>query len=664
MIGTFGIGAMANFGVCTSLRVETRQIDSYDTVISSVRRDDLRIAEDCIDLEHVTDGREAGTTIVADLDPAYTIDAQLACNYLRPYVRFLPVPVIVNGMHISQEAYEDTIAGRAVGFERISSRRVSNRIFTLSLDVSIDSRSRLLVRVTDILLHGNPISGEAFLLQQGGSTYAFRNSFGLAPVPVPGQYGLAGFVNLNILNPTAGREALSRDSIQHIANLVALIESEASRDIANTGAADGNQQFQQYILANNLIQLAYKIGISVRPGDDMIPLGTVGDYEPEKAKHYYTGRDPTVLNRFASQQANLFHVTQSNPRRALQERFLAEVARLEQVPERTIVDRIPPGDLALEEAMFLTQLRWVLLDDYLMPDIEVAFAAISHGVAVNVEACGNELHIAISRDLPAAAVVIDCYKTARDVFDGFVKDFVRQHLYPNIRDYVPSSTKQGSEALYRRLLANKELYRLEESDYGGIEAVLAEYMSGGANFTEVLSAARTRVSGHRQEVTDEQMGSVEEELPDIIESPALSSAPNEFNAIPPILRHDIVSEKKVLTVAQEYPALNDFRMFLAVSDRLVRREGEFLHWPHTTRVMWGAHRIIYVFTDTIGEISLYYDIDLKAPLSADETGGKMVPTTTIGTKNRIYIPVPKALECAFQVSGGTKEFYVNFNTIP
>src|SRR6266446_6786739 len=51
VIGTFGIGAMANFGVCTKLTVETRSIESDTTLISSAKRKDLRIAQDCIDLE-------------------------------------------------------------------------------------------------------------------------------------------------------------------------------------------------------------------------------------------------------------------------------------------------------------------------------------------------------------------------------------------------------------------------------------------------------------------------------------------------------------------------------------------------------------------------------------------------------------------------------------
>ena len=63
-------------------------------------------------------------------------------------------------------------------------------------------------------------------------------------------------------------------------------------------------------------------------------------------------------------------------------------------------------------------------------------------------------------------------------------------------------------------------------------------------------------------------------------------------------------------------------------------------------------------------LSLYYDIELKEPLKSSATGGAMYPTTTIITKDRIYVPVPKELEAAFQITGGAKEFYVRFDSIP
>ena len=121
---------------------------------------------------------------------------------------------------------------------------------------------------------------------------------------------------------------------------------------------------------------------------------------------------------------------------------------------------------------------------------------------------------------------------------------------------------------------------------------------------------------------------------------------------------------KVLTVSGRHEKLNNFRMFLALSDRMVKTEGEFLHWPHTTKLIWGAHRIIYIFADGTGELSLYYDIRLNAPLDTADTGGGAFPTTTVVTDNRIYVPVPENLEAAFRITDGSKEFYVRFDTIP
>ena len=448
-----------------------------------------------------------------------------------------------------------------------------------------------------------------------------------------------------------------------MSNLVAMIEAEASTDIAETNAADQNQSFQQYVLSNGLTALAKNVTVSVLPSRSDVALGALSEWERPKPKLFYAGRDQTVLQRYASEQTNLVHVSQSNPRRNLQLRYIESILRMEQVPEKTIVDRVPATSLSFEEAMFLVRVRGVLLNDYLMPDIDLAFASISHGVAFHVERTKQELEVSVARNMPAARTVVECYSTARDVFDGFVKDFVREHLYIHIRDHVPSSTRQGRDALYKRLKENKELFRYEESEFGEVEALLADYLSGKADFDQVLRASAGRVSSQRQQVSSDQIGTVEREIPDII---GLANPPSHsaFDPAPPILRPDIVTEMKVLTVAAAHEKLNHFQMFLTLSDRAVRTEGEFFKWPHTTKLIWGAHRVIYIFTDATGSLSLYYDIELKEPLETNTTGGAMFPTTTIIIKDRIYIPVPMDLEPAFHITGGAKEFYVRFDTIP
>lgn len=664
VIGTFGIGAMANFGVCEALRVETRNIASDVTLISSARRADLRIAQNCIDLERTKDTRGPGTTIIADLDPSFSIDEASIKEYLVPYVRFLPVRVLVNGTSISQVSFSDTLGDRANGFSRQALRDIRQGDLEGTLETLLDKQGRVLVRLTAIKLSGQSLPGELFLVQDGGQTLGFRNLFGLAPIPVSSAYSLGGFVNMNVLHPTAGREALSRESIQHVSNLVAMIEAEASKDIAETPAADQNQSFQQYILSHGHTTLAKNVSIPVLPSRADVALGKLEAFEPAKPKLFYQGRDQTVLSRFGTEQSNLLNVSQSNPRRKLQLRYLQQVLKIQEVPEKTIVDRIPPSALSFEEAMFLVRIRGVLLEDYLMPEVDLAFAAISHGVSFNVELTKKGLEVAVARDMPAARMVVECYNTAKDVFDGFVKDFVREHLYTHIREHVPSSTRQGRDALYRRLKENKELFRYEESEFGDVESLLSDYLSGKADLDQVIRASAGRASTQRQEVSRDQVGSVEEQIPDIIGDDGPEAPQSRFEPQPPILRPDMVTEMKVLTVGAPHDKLNRFQMFLALSERAVRTQGDFFRWPHTTKLIWGTHRVIYIFTDATGSLSLYYDIELREPLKTSATGGAMFPTTTIITKDRIYLPVPRELEPAFQITGGAKEFYVRFDTIP
>ena len=156
VIGTFGIGAMANFGVCQSLRVETRHIDSDTTLISSARREDLHIAKECIDLERSAADRDAGTSITAELDLAFTIDLNAVKRYLSPYVRFLPVPVFVNEELISQISFDAALGDRAEGFVRQSLSNVSTGEMAGVLETLLNSQGRLLIRLTEITLSGHP----------------------------------------------------------------------------------------------------------------------------------------------------------------------------------------------------------------------------------------------------------------------------------------------------------------------------------------------------------------------------------------------------------------------------------------------------------------------------------------------------------------------------
>ena len=190
-------------------------------------------------------------------------------------------------------------------------------------------------------------------------------------------------------------------------------------------------------------------------------------------------------------------------------------------------------------------------------------------------------------------------------------------------------------------------------------------LAGDITLAQVLNQAKSSGRPSTQLVMRDQVGPLEEALPDVAQSldPTSLSPGQEFDPAPSIIREELTCPLKILTTKSKHPQLNDFELFLGLSDRMVKREGDFFRYPHTTKIIWGGHRIVYIFTEASGKITLYYDIELREPLEQKAASGGMFPTTTLVLKNRIYIPVPEHTESAFELVQGVKEFYVRFDSI-
>ncbi|AOR71953.1 hypothetical protein BBJ41_31540 [Burkholderia stabilis] len=118
VIGTFGIGAMANFGVCDRLQIDTRAMDQATGIRTFALKSQLSIGQDCISLENLDSSIEVGTKLTAQISPTSPINVQALRNYLAPFVRFLTVPVLLRDGFIKTDR-------PAEGY---SSRSDSNRV--------------------------------------------------------------------------------------------------------------------------------------------------------------------------------------------------------------------------------------------------------------------------------------------------------------------------------------------------------------------------------------------------------------------------------------------------------------------------------------------------------------------------------------------------------
>jgi molecular chaperone HtpG len=668
VVGTFGIGAMANFGVSTQVTVRTRAIDAQETLISSAERAKLKIAEKCISLDRVKDDSPVGTTVTVHLLPAKVISPEQARRYLEPYVEFLPVPVYLNGQNISGKSMESRLplTGRTLTTSGVEAN-LADATASAQFHIRLDQNGQVLIMVTNVRLAGVPIDGSLLLLQNGGQLMGLRSYFGLAPIPCASAYQFGGFANLSFLQPTAGREAVSRDSIDQVARIIALADRAASEFLSDSPESDKNTAFMQWLVTHGRQNLAKHVTIRIQPDNIDIPLSELKPRIGSRVAHYYTGSDPQTIQTFSGHGTCLFQIAQGNPRRGVQLHWLQQIG-VQQIPDSPRILRTYKGsEMGYGEGSIIVRSTSILRDDYLVPDIEVLLSDISHGVSVLPLQVDGHLVVHLAKASPLLPPLLQVLKDDYQYFPDFMKDFVRNQVYPRIQQFVPSSTRQGVDALRKILERNRELYRYEETETGELESMLQDLLPT-ATMAEIVQKAQTTMRVQTQRVTQSQVGTVENVIPDVAKSPSPEPASqgepeNEFSPRPPILREEITSDMKILIADAKYPQLNNFSLLLGLSDRLMREYADFFRTPHTTRILWGGHRVIYIFSEPTGRLSLYYDVELREPLEESAAGGALFPTTTLITKKRIFVPVPDPLVDAFKITAGPREFYVRFDLL-
>ena len=668
VIGTFGIGAMANFGVCSELKVVSRAYGEEMTYTSSVKKAELSIEEDCINtVDYLEQRYDYGTTVIAYLETGFQLSFQDAKNYLTPYVKYLPVPVLMNGECLSQVPITLTDGGDK---SEIIKGAVNEPGISFDYQLTFNTHSNVTpqIMIENIVLNNELQEGFLCLKSSEPSLYGMRNYFGLAPVPVSSAFNFGGVVNLSSLIPTAGREAVSRFSINTVSMIVRKADEVVAKAIAANDVADQSRELIVYIKNNHFYSLANNIRITVCGSDERMKLGDVAPIINGKKVSYYEGRDKQIQSNHSDENQILLLPADDNNRRQVQIAVL-KMKGIKPIPDTIDIKPISMSELTIPEISIATKIKTVMADDYLMNDANVRFAKISHNLASTVQKEEDKVAVYLSRKSPDISYLCDVYNNSYALFEPMIKDYVRTKLYTKFSQYVPSSTRDGAEALYNILQRKRELYTIEYSELGEMESVMKDYLDGKIPYRDVLKAAATIKNKQTQTLTTNQVGDISEVMSGGNTTGVIAPHKEEnsvgvtLDALPPIIRLDIDTKFKVLHTDDKQHVLSGYNTFLAVSDRMFREYYEFFLQPHTTRIIWSMHKIIYIFTHVSSNLTLYYDIDLMKKLDRDATGGRMIPTATIITKDRIFIPVIPEMDDYFNIKDGQLKFSVRFDSV-
>ena len=655
VVGTFGIGAMANFGIAESLTVETESAVSGERTVCRAVRTKLDLGQDCIERDILEPEGSPGTIVTAYTASNSSINVQKACDYIADFVSLVEIPVRVNGRIFSQKPVEELIPQVPESWRTSDSNQKIGPRMSADVTLILSNNADLWMHLTNIHWDSKHIPGKLVLRTDHSILRTYRSGFGLATASVNSLYQFGGIADLLTLEPTAGREAISVDGLQFLQSMMSEIDSFVSQELAEHNECDSSTQFMNWVVKNGKYDLCGKLRMTINPGD-RISLNDVASLSSKKPFNLYRGNDPGIVKAHASEDTPILVLARTNPRRSCEIGFLQEKAEVLEISDSpTVNDRRTYNQMSPAESGLAFRIESILQTDYFVK-CNVGFGFISHSLPVLVSKENGQIDITLSPESQNVQLLINVFQTEYDAFASMAKDFVRTMLFPRISDYVPSSTRQGAEAFLRAIQKPRELFEYEDADLGDLPSIWEDYTEGRISLDQAVTRSKSAVRSSVQFV--ESATSAKDVVPDVIENERSfnqeESSLRRLDPLPGITRLEITSAAKLLVIDSHEPDLRGYRCFLAVTDRTCEELGEFFLQPHTTSIVWGGQKTLFIFMHHSGQFGLYYDLQTRELVDAP-AGGDVYPTCSIVLKDRIYIPIPNSIDTSFIPKAGERK---------
>lgn len=665
VVGHFGIGALANFGVCTKLEINTHRYGEQLSFVTEAIRDRLNQKDSIPIVETPNTSTEYGTKVIATLEIPGSIDIDGAKAYLRQYIEYIEIPIFINDVPFEQKIISFT--------ERIKGIQINDMHLNYKMDVGYGTTMPLQIdiKVYNLQYMGSPIQGFIYLNTRDKSIMGLRNGFGLAGVNVASVYNFGGIANLDNLVPTAGREAISRESVSIVAAIIRSVEKQWTNIISTNPICDQYREFLAYISNNYSENLVHQIKIKLANEDNFITLGEITQNNAATYK-FADGVDSTVLAKFKNSEERVLTISDNTYRKRIQRTYLQHIG-VQSIPNSIQVLKIyDDKEISVDQYFILSELKSIIEEDYYVKGFELKFADISHLLSVfvthNMEK--NTFCIYLSPNNSEVQHLTAIRNENYRLFTPIAKDFVRVVLYQQFSAFIPKGVKERTDYITRVLHNTKDEYIIPYEMTGTMDEMISKLRADEISTEDFIKYAKVERNKHQQTINQSQVGDVSEVVTSVnddflsnTEQVRKNNESSDIIPMPPILCLEVDTKLRILKAENPTPVLQNNKMFMALTDKMVSQKRIFFTNPHTTRVIWSMHRLIYIFTDALGKNTLYYDLELTHKIP-DSTGGQTIKSTTIITKDKIFVPIIEELYDYFDLKSEEKlRFYVHFDEI-
>jgi molecular chaperone HtpG len=652
VVGTFGIGGMANFGVCSRLEVLTRTHTADEAVISFAERSQLSAKDNCVFYEPGPLAFEPGTTVTGTLIQSITLKQVIA--YLEPIVQFLDVPIHVGERVLSQKSFPTVNRDEGSSYD-LASGPAKAKVWIRALQ-----NGQAEVEVDRLTWNGSQTDISAVFGTTMGVVSAYQHGFMLANVPVTTVFGLGGVINSSVLRPTAGREAVTDESRTLVQNLLAAIEAGLAAHISKlAGLPERFSSFYRYLSQHGRWELAGSATVRVYGSSARIGLDSMKSSPKGKVYFARDGHDQSIMQAYSEQHKTVVILSSDGHRQKVESKYLTSYCNGSPLEDRVtclrVVDR-----LSFAEEAFKYQLHDRLRRQFLIDALYIRAGELSHGAMLWTPQLNNKTEKTLFVDFRHSQIKRLVGFRESLSFDAVFDIFIRDSVLPHLESAFPELRKRDFDALLRKLQSTVEYFEIDPGDVGRIQqlasitnmspedvaAVFGGRRSGAPKPTSVRRSDVVAVTQQVNQVVDQASGKPIDEIRRELE----------------ILLLDTEVDAKILDATEVQSQIGLSRYYLALTrDAHVLYRRIFLERKPSTDFSWGGHRAGYLFYSH-GSAVVYYDIQFEDLIEEAEnrerTGKLTMEQSPIVLKNQVFLPIPKEFEPQMVPTDKTLKFTV------
>ena len=618
-VGRFGIGGFANFGVCDTLII-TSQAENEPGQRTELSRTDI---EDVVGRPKVTQqpsdqASPRGTIVEGILSAPAQLDELL--QYAREIVRYCREPIYFNGRIISGDKISAGPEPRVPN----SSRTWSHSGINVTGTIYEASGKTLAVTLEGLSTgrgHGDILGALRF---EGNGIDILRRGFKLCSTTVATGIGVSGFIDCNLLSPTAGRDSLDAESSALVANMIAALEHAAVLAVLESSELiDQHTRIFRYVRSRGLVNLIENVKVQSAYGDSLT-LSQVNEQAATGSKVYFaTSYNPTLANILQARGHIVVQLPSDRQKAAAIQDYLSSIGATQLTGHVECKEEYT--DLSRFEKAFLGELSETIADGYQVQDVRLIPGCLTEDIPALVQnaasRAGNPLHVYIDTRHPEVQKLVRLGMTS--LFRSMVSAFCREYLGPVLRSRSPKFFGSGAVNLDWIAENQSEAWILLTGDIAVVNR---------AARPQVVTASDIQV---------------------------ITTSPGEGGQLPDAGNTNREPKLVKIEGGQDFGELNGY--YLRVPNGASLAFGDLIVDCDDRGAIWMGNRISLVASDAIST-AFHFDIQLDRLLVTTGTGSLSHGAVELNRPihqvfEGLYFPVPSELE-EYLVPVGDQEIHI------